>query len=111
MTKAHFNGLTPAQAERLAILAEEAGEVIQMVGKVLRHGYHSHHPDTPSISNRALLAEEVGDLRAVIDDMSAVHNDFDAALVEHRRRSKLRRLDAGSLYLHHQHDDEESRNG
>jgi hypothetical protein len=29
----HFNGLTPAQAERLAMLAEEAAEVIQVIGK------------------------------------------------------------------------------
>ena len=29
----HFNGLTHAEAERLAMLAEEAAEVIQVVGK------------------------------------------------------------------------------
>jgi hypothetical protein len=40
----HFNGLTPAEAERLALLAEECGEVIQAIGKVLRHGYESRHP-------------------------------------------------------------------
>ncbi len=41
----HFNRLTPAEAERLAMLAEEAAEVIQIVGKILRHGYASYHPD------------------------------------------------------------------
>ena len=35
----HFNKLTPAQAERLAILIEECGEVIQAATKILRHGY------------------------------------------------------------------------
>ena len=35
----NFNQLTPAETERLAILAEECGEVIQAVGKILRHGY------------------------------------------------------------------------
>ena len=34
----HFNNLTPGEAERLAILAEECGEVIQIIGKILRHG-------------------------------------------------------------------------
>ena len=33
-----FNGLTPAEAERLALLMEECGEVVQIIGKVLRHG-------------------------------------------------------------------------
>lgn len=41
----HFNGLTPAEAERLAMLSEECGEVIQIIGKILRHGYDSYHPD------------------------------------------------------------------
>ncbi|MGR3521928.1 MAG: hypothetical protein ACU0FT_04160 [Paracoccus sp. (in: a-proteobacteria)] len=66
----HFNGLTPAQSERLAMLAEEAAEVIQIVGKILRHGYESHHPDDPDTSNRQLLANEIADLSAVIDLMS-----------------------------------------
>ena len=61
----HFNGLTPAEAERLAMLAEECGEVIQMVGKILRHGYESHHPDRPEVTNRALLEIEVTDVLGV----------------------------------------------
>jgi len=40
----HFNGLSPAEAERLALLAEECGEVVQAVCKVLRHGYESTNP-------------------------------------------------------------------
>ena len=65
----HFNRLTPAQAERLALLAEECGEVIQMVGKVLRHGYASHHPNDPISSNRMLLGDEVGHVLAVVEMM------------------------------------------
>ena len=61
----HFNRLTPAQAERLAMLAEECGEVIQMIGKILRHGYDSYHPDNPSALNRSLLGRELTDLYAV----------------------------------------------
>ena len=61
----HFNGLTPAQAERLAMLAEECGEVIQIIGKILRHGYESYHPNNPSVTNRTLLGRELTDLIAV----------------------------------------------
>lgn len=61
----HFNQLTPAQAERLAMLAEECAEVIQVVGEILRHGYDSHHPSDPSTTNRQLLEREMTDLRAV----------------------------------------------
>lgn len=62
----HFNKLTPAQAERLAMLAEECGEVIQIVGKILRHGYDSYHPVNPRVSNRDLLAKELRDVNAVL---------------------------------------------
>lgn len=69
----HFNKLTPAQAERLAMLAEECGEVIQIVGKILRHGYDSHHPDQQGkppeqrFTNRQALGQELCDLRTVAD--------------------------------------------
>lgn len=65
----HFNGLCPDEAERLAMLAEEAGEIVQAVGKVLRHGYESHHPDNPNLSNRDLLAMEITDFLAVVELM------------------------------------------
>ena len=61
----HFNGLTPAEAERLAMLAEECGEVIQLVGKILRHGYDSYHPADPNTTNKQLLGRELTDLQAV----------------------------------------------
>lgn len=66
----HFNKLTPAEAERLAMLAEECGEVIQIVGKILRHGYDSYHPADPNTTNRDLLAKELRDVNAVLQAMS-----------------------------------------
>lgn len=63
----HFNRLTPAQAERLAFLAEECGECIQAIGKILRHGYESHAPTVfCSPSNRKTLEIEIGDVSAAI---------------------------------------------
>jgi len=60
--EAHFNELSPGQAERLAILLEECGEVVQICGKILRHGYESYHPkDYFETSNRELLRDEICD--------------------------------------------------
>jgi len=59
-----FNKLSPAEAERLYLLLEELGEAQQMIGKVLRHGYESHHPeDKNMVSNRVLLEKELGHVR------------------------------------------------
>jgi len=66
----HFNQLTPAEAERLAMLAEECGEVIQMIGKILRHGDDSYHPADPKTTNRQLLGRELTDLYAVASTLS-----------------------------------------
>lgn len=61
----HFNKLTPAQSERIAMLAEEAAEVVQICGKILRHGLGAHHPDDPNTNNSELLVRELADLTAV----------------------------------------------
>lgn len=74
MPEAHFNQLTPAEAERLAMLAEEAGEIVQIVCKILRHGYESYHPENPGETNRDLLANEVCDLLAVVQMMDQDFN-------------------------------------
>ncbi len=57
-----FNRLTPAESERLALLVEECGEVLQMIGKVTRHGYESRHPNGGD-TNRQALEKECGDVR------------------------------------------------
>ena len=41
----HFNRLSPAEDERLTVLAEECSEVIQAICKIQRHGYESFNPD------------------------------------------------------------------
>ena len=66
----HFNDLTPGEAERLAMLLEEAAEVIQACGKILRHGYESTHPEGTE-TNRDMLSREIDDLMAVTRLMSA----------------------------------------
>ena len=87
----HFNELSPAEAERLAILAEECGEVVQACMKVLRHGFDSH-------TNRADLLKEVGDVTAAIKLMTAA-GDIDSHAVKIAALSKLERI---RPWLHHQ---------
>ncbi len=56
-----FNQLSPAQVERLGLLAEECAEVIGVIGKILRHGLHSTHPHNPDgPDNLSLLEFELG---------------------------------------------------
>ena len=55
------------ELERLAILNEECAEVQHIISKILRHGFASHDPTINTdedvvISNRRLLAKELGDL-------------------------------------------------
>lgn len=90
-------GLSPAEYERLALLAEECGEVIQIIGKILRHGYESRHPDGGP-TNRELLERELGDVDAALrmmfdaDDIIPDHVDS----WNHEKQAKVRK------YLHHQ---------
>lgn len=105
----HFNGLSPAEAERLAMLAEECGEVIQAVGKVLRHGYESFHPDDLELSkgrmvpksgaesNRDKLTRELSDLVGVMFFMEGDVALIDATAYEKAIEGKLQ-------YTHHQTD-------
>jgi len=61
----HFNQLAPVETELLALLSEECGEVVQVIGKILRHGLESQHPDG-GMTNRELLQKEMGDVRAAM---------------------------------------------
>jgi len=92
----HFNGLTPAEAERLAMLAEECGEVIHIIGKVLRHGYDSRHPDGGP-TNREALSREILDL---VYTQDALFNADD--LPKHSHEQRMEVIDRKARYAHHQ---------
>ncbi len=51
---------------KLGLLAEECGEVVQEVGKILRFGIDNHHPDEPDVSNAERLLREINDLKLAI---------------------------------------------
>tara|TARA_R110002074_G_scaffold276044_2_gene447466 strand:+ start:177 stop:476 length:300 start_codon:yes stop_codon:yes gene_type:complete len=94
----HFNGLTPAESERLSMLAEEAAEIVQSVTKILRHGYESHHPETPTRSNRNDLENEVCDFLAVLEMFHDAEDlQIDGVQIAQSIKAKRR-------YTHHQED-------
>ena len=90
-----YKTLSAAESERLALLIEECGEVIQAATKVLRHGYESFHPEDPTTSNRDLLTNELADLFAVYEMMDADFARIDASAQESAFAKKMR-------YCHHQ---------
>jgi len=99
----HFNNLTPAEAERLALLAEECGEAIQVVGKILRHGYDSINPTIDperAPTNRSMLEKELGDIalaqQLLCDSRDLNLNEISAHFLV--KRKKVGR------YLHHQEE-------
>lgn len=93
----HFNRLTPAEAERLALLAEEMGEAIQTIGKVLRHGYDSRHPDGGE-TNKESLERECGDVRHCMIRLCDA-GDLDKQRIHDCADIKAKNV---SKYLHHE---------
>lgn len=92
------NKLSDAEEERLAILGEECAEIVQLVGKIIRHGYESFHPANPELTNRMLLAKEIGHFLANLDLMTS-RSDVDKHLIE--TSSDLKKL-TRSKYTHYQ---------
>lgn len=99
MSTEHFNKLSPAEAERLAILAEECGEIVQIIMKAMRHGLDFHHPDTGE-TNRAAIARELGDLDAICARMVAA-NDINPLQIKVASQRKDQKL---AQWTHHQPD-------
>ena len=94
----HFNELTPAQAERLALLAEEAGETVQAIGKILRHGMDSDNRGQMPNTNRVNLAAEIGDFFAAVT-LLVDAGDLSRSLIDAAMEAKLERI---GPHLHHQ---------
>lgn len=108
-----FNGLTPAQAERLFYLLEELGEAQQAIGKILRHGYESRDPTkavpvtddnrggtigwrNTSPTNRDMLATELGDVQRAINMLCQAGDVSEAGILLVVGKG------APMKYMHHQ---------
>ena len=98
MTTQHFNALTEAEAERLAILCEECAEVQQIVCKILRHGYDSDNNGKLPETNRQMLARELGDLLHAANRLFSA-DDVNGFEVSARAASRAEHV---KPYLHHQ---------
>ena len=96
----HFNRLTPAEAERLAKLAEECAETIQIICKIQRHGYASRNPDAGAsrLTNREELEQELGDIAAALRLMFEA-GDLREARFAAAAKAGLQRM---RPYMHHQ---------
>jgi len=62
----HINNLSPGELERIALLTEECGEVLQEIGKVLRYGYEGSHPKYGEKNSRERLQQEIADVLVII---------------------------------------------
>lgn len=96
----HFNGLSSAEAERLALLVEECAEVIQAATKVLRHGYESQNPmrETSCPTNRMDLVSELGHLEHAVHRLCEA-GDVESLGIVASAQSKAERI---GRWLHHQ---------
>ncbi len=92
----NFNQLTAGQAERLAILLEELGEAQQAIGKILRHGYQSTHPDGGP-TNRQSLERELGDVQYAISSLCSRSELNERQITI----SKANKAESITQYLHH----------
>jgi hypothetical protein len=100
-----YSNLKDAEIERLAKLAEECGEIIQMVGKTLVHGWGSFHPRFPEEgTNREKLEKEIGGLACVIDMMIAAGDVSENSIM----LANDQKTQTIGKYLHHQEVYEES---
>lgn len=89
--------MTKAELERLAILAEECGEVIQLVGKIIRFGWDDSHPKHDNVPNRKLLTQELADLR-VATNLLLHEDDIDLRDFEECEGKKLEKINKHLKY-------------
>lgn len=70
----------------LSKLIEEAGEVIQVAGKILGAGGACVHWDGSDLAER--LADEIGDLRAAIKFFEVMNQGYDTRRADRRCETK-----------------------
>jgi NTP pyrophosphatase (non-canonical NTP hydrolase) len=95
--RVYNNQLLPAQLERLALLIEEMGETIQVVGKILRFGYNEGHP-ARFTTNKSDLEKELGHVMSAVARLqSATEVDYET-VVNHQVEKSI----SAKKFLRHQ---------
>lgn len=90
--------LSPELRERLEILAEENGEVVQATMKVLRHGFLSWNPYREQDgSNRTQLEREIGHVIAAVELLREA-TDINWQRIDEHVKAKLISV---KQWLHH----------
>ena len=74
-----------------ALIAEECGEVTQIIGKSFRFGWQSYDPANPSVTNLDLLHREVGDVLAAIQ-LATDRGLLTASRLETHKSEKMTKL-------------------
>jgi hypothetical protein len=90
-----FNQLNDEEIELLNMLMEEAGEIITITTKILRHGMESYHPDT-KVVNRDALVHELLDLLCIRSVL------IDKDIVPSHSINLAERFKQKTRYTHHQ---------
>lgn len=85
------NRISEAEQERVGLFSEEMGEAQVEIGKILRHGIDSCHPDEPGLSNAQRLELEAGHVLAAID-LLVVSGTLNLGALAQHRRQKLEKL-------------------
>ncbi len=83
--------LSDEEHERLALLMEEMGEAIQVIGKIYRHGYVVGHPERTT-TNREDLEKELGDVFFAVDLMLQ-RGDVQLTRIQKARDDKLQTVE------------------
>jgi NTP pyrophosphatase (non-canonical NTP hydrolase) len=99
MASPQFNGLTPEEHEALSLLMEECGEVVQIIGKIFRHGMDSEHPDSHKV-NRDELAKECADVLCAITILKR-EGIIEQSAIASARRAKITKFRYRPDLLHH----------
>lgn len=96
--------LCASELEALALLAEECAESVAIIGKALRHGLSSCHPDSGAI-NRVEIAKELGQVRCAIEIACQLGVIFSSDVM----RGAEEKWNKVGSYLHHIEVDSVSR--
>lgn len=85
--------------ELLNITLEECAEVTQAISKVFRFGFEGAHPNTPDVTNKMHLEEEIGDLLCMIDLLQdkGILDPNNIAAAFYNKKEKLRKWSPDAL--------------
>lgn len=100
MNVANFNKLSPAETEALAILLEECSEIVQVCGKILRHGLDSDNNGGLEMTNREHLCKEIADVEIAVMIL-VKHGFLRRERIEELTMAKVKKFRGQPNCLHH----------